>query len=529
MNGYAFLVTTDFVPVVYPCSKLGGASEEACTNHQCVWDPSSPEGQSKCSTPDGKKLTDFEFIDPANTLAFQSKLWTEWSDLVNKKEWAFTFNKRRTQSYVTGARAEGVGDDETWHVAIAPVPSASYALALVVPDSDIQAPAIRVSASIAAAIGVNIGVFVGLCVAGFFVFVYILNFVSKAVVRPVESLKQVIDLIIRDLSRAKNDAADKPSRSNSKSRFRLNINDLIRVEDEMCQEVHMMKDSFEYMIQALRFGSSAFAKNDFDAAEKVYGDALTMYKTLNNRKGEGIVTFNLGATSHRRWLVSDKTDARLFTRAEKFYMSSIAIAREQWQQLRNSSMESGNGGSESGSVSIDIEMTGLGAGASQSNADAAGQTVAGVEVGSVGHDIADRLSGRLYQLAQLYSDVGTVDAGKAAKPLLEEALRWDAKTNNVRSDVEQQLQVFVDVLLWNGAAHRFLVIFPRPAATHTRTHARTHARTHTTQHMHTHAHIHHRRCLYSHHTRMLTLVYFGAAVNRSSDLRRGLGSYRGSS
>lgn len=276
-----------------------------------------PRASPSAPRPTAKKLTDFEFIDPANTLAFQSKLWTEWSDLVNKKEWAFTFNKRRTQSYVTGARAEGVGDDETWHVAIAPVPSASYALALVVPDSDIQAPAIRVSASIAAAIGVNIGVFVGLCVAGFFVFVYILNFVSKAVVRPVESLKQVIDLIIRDLSRAKNDAADKPSRSNSKSRFRLNINDLIRVEDEMCQEVHMMKDSFEYMIQALRFGSSAFAKNDFDAAEKVYGDALTMYKTLNNRKGEGIVTFNLGATSHRRWLVSDKTDARLFTPCRK--------------------------------------------------------------------------------------------------------------------------------------------------------------------------------------------------------------------
>jgi Mg-chelatase subunit ChlD len=433
MNGYAYLVTTDFVPVVYPCSRLGGASEEACNNYKCVWNPSAPEGQSPCSTPNEKKLRDFEFVDPANAGAFQTKLWAEWSDLLDKKEWAFTYDKRRMQSYETGTRAEGAGDNEKWHVAIAPVPSASYALALVVPDSDIQAPAIRVSASIAAAIGVNIGVFIGLCVAGFFVFVYVLNFVSKAVVRPVDSLKQVIDLIIRDLSRAKNDAADKPSRS--KSRFRLNINDLIHEEDEMCKEVHMMKDSFEYMIQALRFGSSAFSKNDFDAAEKVYGDALTMYKTLNNRKGEGIVTFNLGATSHRRWLVSDKTDARMFTRAEKFYMASIAIAREQWQQLRSSSMESDGSGSETrapaGGVAVNVEMTNMGAGEGKSDAGDAGQTVAGVEVGSVGHDIADRLSGRLYQLAQLYSDVGTVDAGKAAKPLLEEALRWDAKTNNV--------------------------------------------------------------------------------------------------
>ena len=76
-------------------------------------------------------------------------------------------------------------------------------------------------------------------------------------------------------------------------------------------------------------------------------------------------------------------------------------------------------------VAVNIEMTG----GAKTSGD--GKMVAGVEVGSVGHDIADRLSGRLYQLAQLYSDVGTVDAGKAAKPLLEEALRWDAKTNNV--------------------------------------------------------------------------------------------------
>lgn len=186
----------------------------------------------------------------------------------------------------------------------------------------------------------------------------------------------------------------------------------------MCKEVHLMKESFEYMIQALRFGGSAFAKNDLDAAEKVFNDALTMYKTLNNRKGEGIVTFNLGATSHRRWLVGNKVDANCFTQAEKYYVASISIAREQWKQLRDSSMESEGG--EAG----DIEMA-------EATKTSEGKTVAGVDVGAVGHDIADRLSGRLYQLAQLYSDVGTVDAGKAAKPLLEEALRWDAKTNNV--------------------------------------------------------------------------------------------------
>ena len=418
MHGYAYLINEDLTTVVYPCSKVGGQSKEACENYKCIWNNEAPEGQSKCSSPQSKKLTDFEFVDPANADTFEGQLWKEYDTFAGKKELYFTFDKRRTESYATGKRSDQNRDNEVWHIAIAPVTSARYALALVVPDSDIQEPSIRVSAAIAAAIGVNIAVFIGLCVAGFFVFAYILNFVSKAVVRPVTSLKQVIDLIIKDLSRAKTNASESARPGHGKVRFRLDINDLIHPEDEMCKEVHMMKDSFEYMIQALRFGSSAFAKNDLDAAEKVYNDALTMYKTLNNKKGEGIVTFNLGATAHRRWLIGDKADGRMFIRAEKCYMSSVDIAREQWRQLRGSSMESQNGNAASTKV---VEMTEI------NNKN----EVAGVDVGSVGHDIADRLSGRLYQLAQLYSDVGTVDAGKAAKPLLEEALQWDAKTNNV--------------------------------------------------------------------------------------------------
>ena len=58
----------------------------------------------------------------------------------------------------------------------------------------------------------------------------------------------MIDLIIKDLSRAKTDAS-KSARGRGGDRFRLNVNDLIHEEDEMCKEVHMMKDSFEYMIQ----------------------------------------------------------------------------------------------------------------------------------------------------------------------------------------------------------------------------------------------------------------------------------------
>ena len=98
--------------------------------------------------------------------------------------------------------------------------------------------------------------------------------------------------------------------ASSDAAFRLNVREEINEKDELCKEVSLMKDSFEYMVQALRFGSSAFAKNDLDGARKVYQDALTMYQALNNKKGEGIATFNLGATEHRRWL-HDATRANL--------------------------------------------------------------------------------------------------------------------------------------------------------------------------------------------------------------------------
>lgn len=432
-NGYAFLVNMEQRPVVYPCSTLGGESQEVCSTIGCAWDGS----RSVCTTPDkdaaGNLLTfrDFEFKDqPAEGDAFQQEHWT--NGMAALKVGAGTYMKRAR--CVAGDRASGCSDGGTlhaetskWHIAYAPVPNAGYSLALVVPDADIQVPAARVRDSIAVAIGVQTGVYIGLTIAGFLVFILLLQRVSKSVVKPIDNLKQVIDLIIRDLARQ----ADKSGAAGNKGpAFRLDVHDLIKPEDEMCKEISLMKGSFEYMVQALRFGSSAFAKNDLNAAQKVYQDALTMYKALNNRKGEGIATFNLGATEHRRWLQGNKENNQAYLSAESFYMQSINIAREQWRELRSSSMQSGNTRDpDSVSVTVGsgavIEMT------AQARDRGGNNVSSGVDLGTVGHDIADRLSGRLYQLAQLYSDRATIDAGKAAEPLLVEALQWDSKTNNV--------------------------------------------------------------------------------------------------
>ena len=95
----------------------------------------------------------------------------------------------------------------------------------------------------------------------------------------------------------------------------------------------MMKESFEYMVRALKFGKNAFKKNDLNAARKVYQDALTMYQNLKNDKGIGIANFNLGATSHRTWLMSEKADINSYRAAEKYYRLAINMARKQWGDL----------------------------------------------------------------------------------------------------------------------------------------------------------------------------------------------------
>jgi hypothetical protein len=421
-NGYAYLVNTESIPVVYPCATLGQQDSDTCTALRCEWS----ESDALCKTPSsyqGKALTidhlEFGINDNTNRDDFNSNLWNKELKVLNTG--LKTYNKQDKN-----------GNNEIWHIAYAPVTVAQYSLALVVPDSDIQLPSTTVSASISAGIAAQIVSYIVATAIGLVIFLLVLGRVSKGVVTPVTSLTHIINKIIKDLQRDKDDQS---------KGFRLNINDEIKPEDEMCKEVSMMKQSFEYMVRALKFGKNAFAKNDLKAAEKVYQDALTMYQNLNNAKGIGIANFNLGATSHRRWLMSDKEDSNAYYAAEQYYTVSINMARKLWKALNrqdsigHDDYDSVTGRVQPRSITVNIEMPSTGGQKTRRQSAAPGQKnnaeLKGVTLGAVGHDIADRLSGRLFQLAQLYCDLGTVDAAKAAEPLLNEALEWDKKTNNV--------------------------------------------------------------------------------------------------
>ena len=170
-------------------------------------------------------------------------------------------------------------------------------------------------------------------VVSLLIFIWMQVEFAHFVVLPVQSLTRVIDLIIRDIARDEADARQPNKRRGGEKnrgevgRFELHVNDLIKPEDEGCKEVSMMKESFEHMLMALRFGSESAAKNDLKSAFMIYDEARNMFKSLSNVRGEGIATFNLGVISHKIWLQSEKQNMRAYADAENFYKLSIVFPK----------------------------------------------------------------------------------------------------------------------------------------------------------------------------------------------------------
>jgi len=282
--------------------------------------------------------------------------------------------------------------------------------------------------------------------------------VARLVVHPIQSLTRVIDLIIKDINRNEADAragmvdavapGKKKADGSKEGKFSLHVNDLIKPEDEGCKEVSMMKKSFEHMLMALRFGSESAAKNDLNAALKIYTEARTMFRALSNLRGEGIATFNLAVIYHKIWLQSDKMDMHAFANAKQYYVESVDNGNKIW----NSLLRGDNDGNAVVPINPDgIEMTAVdGAGQKaavapaimdglpfslqhQKSTDSSIDENAEVVIPKrlIGNDMADKLSARLHHYAHLLIDTAQAENYNLAKILLEQALALDNSTNNL--------------------------------------------------------------------------------------------------
>ena len=349
--------------------------------------------------------------------------------------------------------------DDLWHIAYAPVKTPKYTLAFVVPDTDIRLPATQVEKLIASIVETQVGIFIAMVVVSSLIFIWMQVEVAHFVVLPVQSLTRVIDLIIRDIARDEADARQPNKRRGGKKnrgevgRFELHVNDLIKPEDEGCKEVSMMKESFEHMLMALRFGSESAAKNDLKSAFMIYDEARNMFKSLSNVRGEGIATFNLGVISHKIWLQSEKQNMRAYADAENFYKLSIDNGNEIWNSLLN------NNGKDDEEFVVPINPGGIELqtrGEGQQSGKGQPMAVAPIMMDPImqqqssddsaridedqdvripkrliGNDMADKLAARLHHYSQLLVDTAQLDKYKEAKIMLEQALMLDTITNNL--------------------------------------------------------------------------------------------------
>jgi len=430
VNGYAYVVAAEQGYTYY--SEL---KEEDDSGKLIVHPKLTPSDIGKGNT----KLLDWEFQNSEEKERFSSKVFAEMKDLDT----------------ISPRVSEFVKDGKTWHISYCFVPAAKYVLAFVVPDDDIKLPAQHVLKMIQDIVVSQSITFVAIVLVGIGVFVWMQIELAHFVVQPVIILRNVIELIIKDLNRNvdNNEQKKKGKGKKQKPRFALHVHDLIKPEDEGCLEISMMKESFEHMLMALRFGSDAFDRNDFDAAIKIYEEAMGMFTHLHNHRGAGIAAFNVGVVCHKKWLYSEKRDIASFRKADKMYLSSIANGRDLWNEIVQRDVDG---------VTIDIagENTGvqmvqrvpneprtISAVALSEEEDAEGNTIKPKRL--VGNDFANKLAGRLHTYARLLVDTCDPANYDLALPYVTEALNIDTETNNVLG-YSSRIGLYGEILVAQG-------------------------------------------------------------------------------
>ena len=385
---------------------------------------------------DTGKLVVFPRMTAADIDAGKTQI-NDWEFRTSSQSESATF----AENVFSDMKAMNVGtatykkNKKLWHIAYAPVPTAKYSLAFVVPDADILLPSTRVQTliqQIAAEQGI---VFLCIVLVGLAVFIWMQVELAHFVVQPIVMLRRVIELIIKDLNR-EHAIVEKTTQRGTKpqKRFALHVNDLIEPKDEGCVEIKMMKESFEHMLMALRFGDNSMATNDLDNAYQIYDEARVMFLALHNERGSGIATFNLAVVCHKRWLQSERHDVAAFRAAEDYYLQSIANGRTMW------SVALGRPDHEGVTLDINGEDTGIQMVQRVPSAPRAVSAVALVDnhyAGEdipqrlVGNDIADKLAARLHHYARLLTETGMPDHLQKAQAYVIEALNLDKETLNI--------------------------------------------------------------------------------------------------
>lgn len=196
---------------------------------------------------------------------------------------------------------EGTGtyikDGVEWFVNYKGIASTGYQFAVVVPTSELVAPATRIQDRISSLI--NSQIVILLVVLGAVVVIIGLtsSYVSKRIVTPITNLTKMMNFISQG-----------------------SISREIPMEVSSAKdEITVLTDSFQNLITMLRLGNADYYRGDLNLAQKNYAKAMEIFKLSENSRGIGICANNLGNIYR---IMED------FGAAERSYNKSIDIAIE---------------------------------------------------------------------------------------------------------------------------------------------------------------------------------------------------------
>eukprot|EP00753_Platysulcus_tardus_P002770 PLAT11884.1.p1 GENE.PLAT11884.1~~PLAT11884.1.p1 ORF type:complete len:1016 (-),score=591.75 PLAT11884.1:110-3157(-) len=340
-------------------------------------DPSEPESSTD--------IQQVEFLDLDSTADVSSE--------------ADSFDKTVTDMLAGGSKLTTFSKGgEPWVISYRPVPAAGYSLALVVPEADILKPAQTVRERVAGALTVQLIVFIAIFAAVAALVLLTTDHFVRRVVFPIQQLAQATQTLTRALAGRADPKVDDSEAAHLM--MALDINTLLPVETAGSREVLLLRDTYDALISALRFGSDAVDDNDYPSAEKVYKESMDMFSKLQNEHGVAICHANLGVVYHKWWHASEKKDEGKLLLADSHYSSAIAASKDAFASVL----------AAHGASTLEELVRFAPAGSLHDN------------------DMCDRLAQRKFQLGLLRKDEGKMDE---AQRLMEWAVRMDDLTGNI--------------------------------------------------------------------------------------------------
>ncbi|MFW9815634.1 MAG: tetratricopeptide repeat protein, partial [Candidatus Thorarchaeota archaeon] len=239
----------------------------------------------------------FDEPAPITTLEFGSSTSSE----------AVAFNVQLTSTVLTqeSGRIEFQKNGQQWHMAFVNVSNTDYVLAVIVPDSDVVAPATAMLASVATQtllLTIALGGVLALVAGGVIVVSYRR---AHAVVQPISEMTRLVKKMAKqDFTRG------------------------VTTAGAMYEEVGTTVDALLSFQEAARFGNQAFIRGDLNRALANYQNLLEISQRLGIPEGQQTMLLNIGNVFRQRGDPENAID---------YYEQSMVIA----QSLLEKSKEDG--------------------------------------------------------------------------------------------------------------------------------------------------------------------------------------------